>query len=271
MNICKFLLPAALALAPVMAPVMAGAQTLDRIRESGTLTIAFDPSVPPWSYKDDSLNYAGYEYMVATKLAADHGLRLEIVETNGANRIPLLLTGKVDLVIAAMTITEERKEVIAFSLPYAGAETAVSGPAELALAAPADLAGQQIAVARGTIMDDQVTAIAPADARIVRFEDEATTQTAVISGQMDLIAQNVTRNRSLMEKRPDLKLEAKIILGTGVHGIGMRKGEADLQAWVDDWVQARMQDGTLQGFYQQVHGVAMPKAVVDAASAGAAQ
>ena len=264
MNIWKFLLPAALSLAPALA----GAQTLDKIKESGTLTIAFDPSVPPWSYKDDSLNYAGYEYMVATKLAADNNLKLEIVETNGANRIPLLMTNKVDLVIAAMTITDERKQVIDFSLPYAGAETAVSGPADMAIATPEDLSGEQIAVARGTIMDDQVTAIAPADAQIVRFEDESTTQTAVLSGQMDLIAQNVTRNQSLMDKKPGLVLEPKILLGTGVHGIGMRKGEDDLKAWVNEWIQTNMKDGTLQGFYQEVHGVAMPKAVEEAALAG---
>ena len=78
MSILKFLLPVAIALAPALA----GAQTLDKIKENGTLTIAFDPSVPPWSYKDDSLNYAGYEYMVATKLAADNNLKREIVETS---------------------------------------------------------------------------------------------------------------------------------------------------------------------------------------------
>lgn len=257
-----------IAAAVALAPALAGAGTLDKIKESGTLTIAFDPSVPPWSYKDDKLNYAGYEYMVAKKLADDNGLKLEIVETNGANRIPLLITNKVDLVVAAMTITDERKEVIDFSLPYAGAETAVSGPAEMEIKGPEDLSGKQIAVARGTIMDDQVTAIAPSDVQIVRFEDEATTQTAVISGQMDLIAQNVTRNKSLMDKRPDMQLEPKIILGTGVHGIGMRKGEDDLRAWVNEWIQVNMNDGTLNGFYEQVHGVPMPQAVVDAAIAG---
>ncbi|MFG6082607.1 transporter substrate-binding domain-containing protein [Paracoccus litorisediminis] len=264
MNLLKLLLPAVLALAPIAA----GAQTLDKIKESGTLTIAFDPNVPPWSYKDDKLQYAGYEFMVAKKLAEDHGLKLEIVETNGANRIPLLMTQKVDLVVAAMTINDERKKVITFSLPYAGAETAVSAPADVAIAKPEDLSGKSIAVARGTIMDDQVTAIAPPDAQIVRFEDEATTQTAVLSGQMDLIAQNVTRNKSLMDKQPGLKLEPKIILGTGMHGIGMRKGEDDLKAWVDVWVQENMKNGTLDGFYQQVHGTAMPKAVQDAAIAG---
>ncbi|MBP6770338.1 MAG: hypothetical protein KA171_21355 [Reyranella sp.] len=54
--------------------VPAAADTLDKILESKTLTIAFDPSVPPWSYKDENLNYTGYEWLVASKFAADNGL-----------------------------------------------------------------------------------------------------------------------------------------------------------------------------------------------------
>ncbi|WNJ88030.1 transporter substrate-binding domain-containing protein [Bosea sp. 685] len=245
----------------------AQAQTLDRITKSGTLRIAFDPNVPPWSYKDSNLRYAGYELMVAEKFAKDLGFKLEIVETNGANRIPLLMTNKVDLVFAAMTITDERKKVIEFSLPYGGTETAVSGPIGAKVAAPADLVGKRIAVARGTVMDTQVSAIAPAGTEVVRFEDESTAMTAIVSRQLEFIAQSTSLNQTIMTKDPALKIEPKVILGTGLHGIGMRKGDDALKARVDAWVKANMADGTLQKFFEQAHGMAMPKRVVEAATA----
>ncbi len=249
------------------AALPAQAQILERITKSGTLRIAFDPNVPPWSYKDSNLRYAGYEFLVAEKFAKDLGAKLEIVETNGANRIPLLMTNKVDLVFAAMTITDERKKVIDFSLPYGGTETAVSGPVDAKVAATAELAGKRIAVARGTVMDTQLTTVAPAGAEIVRFEDESTAMTAIVSRQIDYIAQSTSLNRTIMAKDPTLKLVPKVVLGTGLHGIGMRKGDDQLKARVDAWVKTNMQDGTLPRFFEQVHGMPMPKGVVETATA----
>jgi len=268
LKLTKLVAAASVAVLPLaLSPEGAAADTLENILESKTLTIAFDPSVPPWSYKDQDLNYTGFEYMIAKKLADDHGLELEIVETNGANRIPLLITGKVDLVISAMTITEERKQVIDFSLPYGGTQTAVSGPADVVLSSPEDLVGQRVAVARGTVMDTQLTAIAPAGAEVVRFEDESTTLTSILSGQLDLVAQSTSLNKTIMERDPSIVLEPKIILGTGMHGIGMRKGEEKLKAWVDDWIIENTENGTIQEYFKQVHGVDMPEGVTEAVMA----
>ncbi|RDW14739.1 transporter substrate-binding domain-containing protein [Paracoccus thiocyanatus] len=260
MKLLKFLLPALVALAPALAT----AGTLDKIQSSKTLTIAFDPNVPPWSYKDQNLNYAGYEWMVASKFAADNGLTLKAVETNGANRIPLLMTGQVDVVWTAMSITDERKEVIDFSIPYAGTQTAVSGPPEVAIETPEDLAGKSIAVARGTIMDDQLTKVAPAGTNIVRFEDEATTLTSILSGQVPLVAQSTSLNYTIMKRDPSKVIEPKIILGTSLHGVGMRKGDEDLKALIDGWLLENMKSGELQRMFEEAHEMPMPEFVTEA-------
>lgn len=265
MKLTNILLVAAV----VVAPLMAHAETtLEKIKSSKTLTIAFDPTVPPWSYKDDSLQYAGYEYDVAKKFAEDNGLTLEVVETNGANRIPLLMTNKVDLVFAAMTITPERKKVIAFSLPYGGTETAVNGPKKLGYSKPEELSGKRIAVARGTLQDDQVTKIAPSDAQIVRFDDEATAQTAVLSGQLDLVAQAASRNQVINKRNPSLDVVPLVVMGTGEHGIGMRQNESELKAWVDAWIQKNMGDGTLEKVFEKNIGTRMPEQVREDAISG---
>ena len=261
------LFAAGVILAATLTSFSAGAQTLENVRKTGTLRIALDPSVPPWSYKDEKLNYAGYEFMVADKFAKDHNLKLEITETNGANRIPLLVTGRVDLVFAAMTITDERKKVIDFSLPYGGTEIAISGPEGDGVKGPADLAGKRVGVARGALQDTLVTKAAFPGLEIVRFEDESTALTAILSGQLQYIAQATSVNVTIRKRNPALKIEPKIVLGGGMHGIGMRKGEADLKAWVDEWVTGNIKDGTLQKMYEQVHGVSMPENVIAAVTA----
>ncbi|WP_435171048.1 transporter substrate-binding domain-containing protein [Falsirhodobacter sp. 1013] len=259
------------AAAVALVPAVASADTLDKIESSKTLTIAFDPGVPPWSYKDEKLDYAGYEWMVASKLAADNGWTLKVVETNGANRIPLLMTGQVDIVVAAMSITDERKKVIDFSIPYGGTQTAVSGPPDVPISTPDDLVGQTIAVARGTVMDNQLTALAPAGTNIVRFEDEATTLTSILSGQTDLVAQATSLNHTIMQRDPSIVLEPKVVLGTSRHGIGLRKGDDALKAEIDAWIIANMKDGTLQGFFEKAHGSPMPDFVVEDVAPASAQ
>lgn len=251
------------AAAVALLPGLAAADTLQKIEDSKTLTIAFDPGVPPWSYKDADLNYAGYEWMVASKFAADNGWKLNVVETNGANRIPLLMTGQVDAVWAAMSITDERKQVIDFSIPYGGTQTAVSGAPDNKISSLEDLVGKSIAVARGTVMDNQLTAAALPGTNIVRFEDESTTLTSILSGQLDLVAQSTSLNHTVMQRNPKLVLEPKVVLGTSRHGIGLRKGDEALKAKIDEWITANMKDGTLQKFFQEAHGSPMPDFVVE--------
>lgn len=249
-----------IAVVPVFTAT-AMADTLDKIKSSGTFTIAFDPGVPPWSFKDDKLNYAGYEFKTASKFAADHNWTLKIVETNGANRIPLLMTGQVDAVWSAMSITDERRKVINFSVPYAGTQTAVSGPADIEITKPEDLVGKSIAVARGTIMDNQLTALAPGGTDIVRFEDEATTLTSILSGQLQLVAQSTSLNHTIEKRDPKIVLQPKIVLGTSFHGVGMRKEDEALKKVIDEWLLANMKDGTMQMLFEEAHSVPMPEFV----------
>ena len=68
--------------------------TLARIQQTRKIRIAIDPNLPPWSFKNDKLEMTGSEYETAQLLASDIGATLEMVPTNGASRIPLLLTDK---------------------------------------------------------------------------------------------------------------------------------------------------------------------------------
>src|SRR5262252_4642344 len=136
----------ALALAVPIA--QAQTDTLARIQQAKKIRIAIDPNVPPWSYKNDKLELTGSEYETAQLLAHDMGVTMEMVTTNGASRIPLLMTDKADIVVAAMTITPEREKVVAFSRPYSGTTSAVAGPKGVQVKSFNDLVGKKIAVAR---------------------------------------------------------------------------------------------------------------------------
>jgi polar amino acid transport system substrate-binding protein len=260
-----FSIAALATLAFASATAHAQSDTLARIQQTKKIRIAIDPNVPPWSYKNDKLEMTGSEYEAAQLLAKDLGATLEMVTTNGASRIPLLMTDKADIVVAAMTITPEREKVVAFSRPYSGTTSAVAGPKNLAIKSLDDLVGKRVAVARGTVHDTDMTKMAPPGVELVRFDDESTTMTAVMSGQVDFIAQSITLTQQINQRNPARQLENKVVLRNSLHGTAMRKEDTKLKAWVDQWIKTNMENGKLEAIFRKHQNADLPAAVVQAA------
>lgn len=247
------------------ASAHAQTDTLTRIQQAKKIRIAIDPNLPPWSFKNEKLEMTGSEYETASLLAKDLGVQLEMVPTNGASRIPLLMTDKADLVVAAMSITLERQKVVDFSIPYSGTTSVVAAPAGLAIKSLDDLVGKRVGVTRGTIMDTDLTGRVPKGVEIVRFEDEATTITSVLSGQIDIVAQSTTLNDVINKRNPSKALQTKVVLRNSLHGMAMRKDDTRLRDWVNNWIKTNMANGRLQAVFKAHQGTDLPAAVVQAA------
>ena len=195
----------------------------------------------------------GSDVETARLLAKDLGLELEIVQTTGANRIPFLQTGKADVVISSLSVTPESEKVIDFSVPYAQIQAVIAAPKSVVVKGFADLAGKRVATARGTT-NDRLATEGATGAKIVRFDDDATLVTAIASGQVEIFATSPALVKSVVEKAPALGIEIKFVMKSFPLGIGMRKGETKLQAWINDWVAKNNQNGNLAGIYKRFHG-----------------
>lgn len=95
-----------------------GYRTIDEIKESGTINIGVFSDKNPFGYVDENGEYQGYDIYFAKRLGEDLGVKINYVSTEAANRIEYLQTGKVDIILANFTITEDRKEEVDFALPY---------------------------------------------------------------------------------------------------------------------------------------------------------
>lgn len=93
-------------------------RTLDEIKKDGTINIGVFSDKNPFGYVDENGNYQGYDVYFANRLAKDLGVKANYVSTEAANRIEYLQTGKVDVILANFTVTDERKEEVDFALPY---------------------------------------------------------------------------------------------------------------------------------------------------------
>jgi polar amino acid transport system substrate-binding protein len=256
-----------LALAAVVALLSFGlpaqADTLDDIRQAKKIRIAIDLAIPPFGMTDDKLQPTGSDVDVARLLAKDLGVELEIVTTTGPTRIPLLQTGKADLVISTLSITPERAKVIDFSLPYADHLSVVAALKTLPIKDMADLDGKKVAVVRGTTQDTDLTRQARG-AQLVRYEDDATMALAVASGQVDILATARSLLPAISRKNPARAVESKIVMQTFHLAIGLRKGEPRLMEWVNGWIKANLKNGKLNEIYKSYHGVGIAADILKA-------
>ncbi len=93
------------------------ARTLDEIIKSGTLRVGVNPTLPPLGKFDDKNQIVGFDVDFANEVGKMLGVKVEIVQTGSPDRIPFVVSGKIDAVLGAMTRNPERAKVIDFSVP----------------------------------------------------------------------------------------------------------------------------------------------------------
>ncbi len=93
-------------------------RTLDEIKEAGQINIGVFSDKNPFGYVDENGTYQGYDVYFAERIGKDLGVKINYVSTEAASRVEYLETGKVDIVLANFTVTEERAEKVDFALPY---------------------------------------------------------------------------------------------------------------------------------------------------------
>lgn len=103
-------------------------RTLDEIKESGSVKIGVFSDKNPFGYVDENGEYQGYDVYFARRIAEDLGVEVEFVSTEAANRVESLQTGKVDIILANFTVTEERAQQVDFALPYMNVALGVVSP-----------------------------------------------------------------------------------------------------------------------------------------------
>ncbi|WP_099867621.1 transporter substrate-binding domain-containing protein [Pararhizobium haloflavum] len=240
------------------------AQTVEEIKERGTINIGMLVDFPPFGILNQEGQPDGYDADVAKLLAEDMGVDVNLVAVTGPNRIPYLQSNQVDILVASLGVTPERAEQVDFSEAYAGIEIFVFGDADLEIADGAALSGQNIGVARASTQDTAITAIAPDDANIQRFDDDASAVQALLSGQVPLIGASNTVIAQINEAAPD-QYSTKFSLAQQSQGIATRKGADELMTYINDFLARKKESGELNALHEEWVGNPLPEFVVEGA------
>ena len=232
------------------------ADQLADIRARGKIQVAVDTGNPPFAMMDADFKPTGSEIETAQLLAKDLGVEIEFMTVPTSGRIPFLVSGKADIVVSTLSITKERLEVVDFSIPYSETTIIVAAAKEAKVASYADLTGMSVAVTRGTVNDTKLTDSTAdvANVEIVRFEDDPTSSSAITSGQFSVYATSRPLLLQLIKSNPTLDIEEKFVAQAFPLGMAIRKGEPELTAWINAWIQTNLDNGKLLDIYEKFHG-----------------
>jgi polar amino acid transport system substrate-binding protein len=233
---------------------------IQQIKKSGVIRIAVPEDTALFGAVGTNGELAGYDVDVANMVAADLGIKVELVPVSSANRIPYLTSKKVDLVISSMGIKPERAEVINFSNAYAPFFWAVYGSADLPVKNVKDSAAYKVGATLGTLEEIAYSDAAGKDAaNIQRFDDQATTVQAFTTKQIDLIVTGNAIAAGIIASHPEMKVESKFVLQQSPCHIGVRQGEDGLLNWVNAFIYTHKLNGDLNKLSIKWFGEPLPE------------
>jgi len=211
--------------------------------EAGKLTMATNAAFPPYEMTTDAGEFEGIDIETAQAIADKLGLELQIDDMDFDAALLSVQQGKADIVMAGVTVTDERKAVMDFSDNYATGIQSIIVPEGSDIASPDDLAGKTIGTQRGTTgyiycSDDF------GDENVVAYDDGLTAVQALNNGQVDAVVIDNAPAKEFVAANPGL-----VILDTSYaeedYAIGVAKGSS-LKDAVNAALEELKADGTLQ-------------------------
>ena len=226
---------AALALTASMA--FAGSHSVVRLGTEG--------AYPPYNFLNDAGEVDGFERELGDELCTRAELTCEWVTNEWDSIIPNLVAGNYDVIIAGMSITAERDEVIDFTTNY----TQPDPSAYLALdGADVDFEGGVIAAQAGTI---QAAHIASSGATLVEFATPDETIAAVRSGEADAVLADKAYLAPIAEENADVAIVGEdVLLGGGI-GMGIRESDTELRDKFSAAIESMKADGSLNALIEK--------------------
>ena len=252
----RFLAAALAAAALLVNAVAARADAFADIIKNGTLRVAVPLDVPPFGSMSPDRKPEGFDIDLATMVGKALGVKVELQQVTAANRIPYLLTDKVDVVISVMGLTPERAKQVMFTAPYADTHLAVYGPKGTNVKSADELGALKVVAAKGTTQDLGLAEMNPR-ANIMRTEDDATAATAYLTGQADLFATNSLIIPDLMKRAPNKEFDLKFVIRRSPAHMGVRMGEFTLLQWLNSFIFFTTMNGELDKLHRKWLGVPM--------------
>ena len=208
------------------------AGTLQDVKARGKLIVGVKTDFPPFGFLDKKGGNKGFDIDIAKALSKElfgNEEAVEFVSVTSENRIPFLTSGRVDLIAATLTITEERKKQVDFSIPYFISGQMILVRADSKITKYQDLAGKKVATIKGSTGDLAISKLVPAAERI-KFERNFEALQALKERRVEAFVQDYILIYNLLQKNPGLRIAGLQPFTREQYGLAVRRGDKE---WLD--------------------------------------
>ncbi len=225
-------------------------RTLDEIKESGKITIGVFSDKNPFGYVDENGEYQGYDIYFAKRLAEDLDVELEYVSTEPASRVEYLESGKVDVILANFTVTEERAESVDFALPYMKVALGVVSPDSALITRPEDLNGKKLIVAKGTTAETYFTDNYP-DVELLKFDQYTEAYNALLDGRGDALSTDNTEVLAWALQNDGFSVGIQSLGDLDTIAPAVSKGNDTLKDWINEEIKSLADEEFFHADYKE--------------------
>lgn len=239
---------------------------LEAIKEAGKLVVYTEGGFAPYEFYKNATDLVGVDIEIAQAIADKIGVELEVVDVNFDTICGAVQSGKADIGLAGMTIRDDRKEQVDFSIPYSSTEQYVivkEGDDSVKFAE--DLKGKNIGVQEGTTSDFLVEELVnngiAAGAKMTPYKTPA--QAAAVLGSKEdvvitdkLTAQIIVENNSGLKAFPLVKADGSAAAEVEEYGAAVGKGNEDLLALINEVLQEMLSSGKMDELVQKYSALA---------------
>lgn len=228
---CSFLVAAAALSVGLIGP--AGAGKLEDVIARGKLVVGTGTGNPPWHFRDEKGEMAGFDVDVAKIVAKgifSDDTKIEFVNQASDARVPNIVTDKVDLTCQFMTVTAERAQQVNFSIPYyregVGLLLAQGGKYKTHDEMKAAASGVTVSVLQNVYAEDLVHQALP-EAKVDQYESVDLAYQALNSGRADAVATDMSSLKWLMKQNPGKYVDAGHGWSPQTYSCAVKRGDAD--------------------------------------------
>ena len=217
--------------------------------EPGKLIMSTNAAFPPYEMTADDGSFEGIDVEIAGAIAEKLGLELQIDDMDFDAALLAAQTGKSDMVMAGVTVTEDRQTVMDFSDSYAAGIQVVIVPEDSDIASIDDMTGKMIGVQRGTTGDQYCSASVEdggfGEENVTRYDNGLTAVQALNNGQVDCVVIDNAPAQEFVAANPGLKI-LDTEYANEEYAIGVAKGNTQLLDAINTAITELKADGTIQ-------------------------
>ena len=225
-------------------------RTLDEIKADGKINIGVFSDKNPFGYVDENGEYQGYDVYLAERLGKDLGVEINYVSTEAANRVEYLETGKVDVILANFTVTDERAEKVDFALPYMNVALGVVSPDSRVITDLSEIGeGDEVIVISGTTAETYLVENNP-EIKLQKYDTYANAKNALENGNGVAWANDNTEVIAFALQNSGYTVGIPSLGSQDTIAPAVSKGNTTLLNWINDEIRALGQENFFHAAYE---------------------